>query len=118
MSVFDATQQLLGAALQGESLRQDVLSNNLANANTAGFKRSDVDFASTLDNAISQGSNAVSNVTFTPKVDASGSIDADGNNVDVATEVADMNENSLLYQTTAEIAKARLHMLEIAAGSH
>ena len=55
MGPFDVTQALLERAMSGASLRQTALSNNIANANTAGYKRSDVDFASTLAGALDSG---------------------------------------------------------------
>ena len=47
MGIFDLTDTILERAMSGSELRQSVLANNLANANTPGFKRSDVDFQST-----------------------------------------------------------------------
>lgn len=121
MGLFDVTQAALEKALEGSALRQRALANNLANANTAGFKRSDVDFQSALDSALSGGpqvqSAQVESTRFAVATDTSSSARADGNNVDVDTEMADLSENSVTYQALVAVAKARLHMLEIAIGA-
>jgi flagellar basal-body rod protein FlgB len=117
VGIFDVTQAALERALNGAALRQTVLANNLANANTAGFKRSDVSFGNALEGALGRGGeDAVSNVAFTPQTDTATATRADGNNVDVDVEMANLNENSVTYQALATVAKARLHMLEIAIG--
>ena len=119
MGLFDVTQAALEKALEGSALRQRALANNLANANTAGFKRSDVDFQSMLDSALSGGSaDRVEATQFSLATDTSSSARADGNNVDVDTEMADLSENSVLYQTLVEIAKARIQIISSAIGSH
>ena len=51
MELFDSTQQLLMGALHGAAARQSALAQNLANANTAGYQRVDVDFHSALQQA-------------------------------------------------------------------
>jgi flagellar basal-body rod protein FlgB len=114
---FDVTQALLERALSGATLRQTALSNNIANANTAGFKRSDVDFASTLAGAIDSGDSRqqIAGAQFSPVVDPSTGR-ADGNNVDVDTEMADLSENSVVYQTLVEVAKARIQIISSAIG--
>ncbi|HHX96358.1 MAG TPA: flagellar basal body rod protein FlgB, partial [Clostridia bacterium] len=40
---------LLEKAMTGSALRHTVLTNNLTNVNTPNFKRSEVDFRSTLE---------------------------------------------------------------------
>jgi flagellar basal-body rod protein FlgB len=117
---FDVTQALLERALVGSSMRQTALANNIANANTPGFKRSDVDFASTLAGALA-GKESPSEVDATPfsaVTDKTTSSRLDGNNVDIDGEMASLSENSVTYQALVAVAKARLRMLEIAAGSH
>jgi len=44
--LFDTTQAALEATIAGASQRQQALASNLANANTPGYQRVDVDFHS------------------------------------------------------------------------
>jgi flagellar basal-body rod protein FlgB len=118
VGLFDVTQAALEKALEGSALRQRALANNLANANTAGFKRSDVSFQSALEGALASGSpERVESTQFAVATDTTSSTRADGNNVDVDTEMAGLSENSVTYQALVTVAKARLHMLEIAIGA-
>ena len=73
MGLFDITDLALQQRpWQAPALRQQVLANNLANANTPGFKRSDVDFESTLASALvlrPTRTSAVGSVDFQPQTD-------------------------------------------------
>ena len=67
MSLVDTTQSALEAAMSGSELRQTLLTNNLANASTPGYKPQDVNFQATLQNALSSGQSPT--VTFQPYTD-------------------------------------------------
>ena len=118
MGLFDVTQAALERALEGSSLRQRALANNLANANTVRFKRSDVDFQSALADALDAADPAadVATTSFAPVTDTVTTARLDGNNVDVDAEMANLSENAVTYQALVAVAKARLHMIEIAIG--
>ncbi|MFL5963056.1 MAG: flagellar basal body rod protein FlgB [Gaiellaceae bacterium] len=117
MGLFDVTQIALQRALEGAGLRQQAISNNLANVNAPGFKRSDVDFHSSLSAALAGGETAVAAVPFTVQTDSSTSMRADGNNVDVDQEMANLTQNASEYQALAAIAKSRLQMIQTAIGN-
>ena len=78
MSLLDTTQLALNAAMRGSELRQSLLTNNLANADTPGYQSEDVNFQSTLQNAMQSGQSP-SSVNFTPYAE-SGSSTADQRN--------------------------------------
>ena len=112
MSLLDNTQLAIESAMSGSMLRQSLLANDLANADTPGFKPSDVDFQATLADAMDSGQSPTS-VTYTPyTMDQVTS--ADGNGVDADTTNADIAENGLLYQDLVQIASAREGILETA----
>ena len=119
MGLFNLTDMVVQRALQGSSLEQQVLSNNLANANTAGFKRSDLDFEGALASAVnsSDPNQAVSQMSFTPQTDDTTAMQADGNNVDLEREMSGLTQNAVEYETLTEIEKQRLGMLQTAMGS-
>ena len=82
MGLFDVTQDALEQALAGSALRQKALADNLANANTPGFRRSDVDFQSKLAGALSADGTdsadaAVKQLEFSTETDTSGAQRAD-----------------------------------------
>jgi flagellar basal-body rod protein FlgB len=114
MSLLDPTQLALESAMQGSMLRQTLLTNNLANANTPNYQRQDVDFQGALAEAMATGQSPDS-VTFQP-VTQQQVVQADGNGVDPNQESADIAENGLLYQTFTQVAASREGILQFAMG--
>ena len=114
--LYDTTQVALERTVQGASLRNQALSANLANANTPGYQRVDVDFHSTLAQAMGEGKEAMHRAAFTTEADASVTTRADGSTVDVDSESAKLAANGLEHQTAVQIAGARLSILRTAMG--
>ena len=112
MSFLDTTQLALEAAMNGSMMRQSLLTNNLANAETPGYKPEDVNFQQSLANALQTGQSPNS-VTFTPFTQAQVQ-GPDGNGVSADQTNADIAENGLLYQDLTQIAAARNHILQAA----
>ena len=120
MDLFDPSIVGIEKAMQGSLLRQQVLGNNIANANTPGYQRSDVDFQSALAQAFSSGMPSTSQleqITFSPQVAANGAMQVDGNTVDINTENADLSENTLDYQALESVMGTRMSILKTAIGS-
>jgi flagellar basal-body rod protein FlgB len=116
VTLIDNTQLALERAISGASMRQSVLANNLANAETPGFRRMDVDFHDTLAQAMRSADSATIEATsFTPTQDSQ-SMRADGNGVDVDTESATMAKNGLEYEALVSVAKARIQIVQSALG--
>jgi flagellar basal-body rod protein FlgB len=116
VTLFDNTQLALERAISGASMRQEVLSNNLANAETPGFKRSDVDFHSTLAQAMkSDDPKSIEATTFSSEQEQQ-TLRADGNGVDIDVESANMAKNGLEYEALVSVAKARIGILQSAMG--
>jgi flagellar basal-body rod protein FlgB len=118
MGLFDITDLVLERGLAGAGMRQQVLSNNLANANTSGFKRSDVDFQATLASALDAGDarSAVHELAFAPETDTRSVLRADGNNVDFDEEISSLTENAVQYEAMLSIHRVRVQMLKTAMG--
>ena len=118
--LFDTTQLALQGVIAGASQRHQALAANLANAETPGYQRVDVDFHSTLAAALTQGggaSAALQQATFAPARDAAaGAVQADGNTVDADAESARMAENALEQEAAVQVAQTRIHILESAMG--
>lgn len=97
-------------ALDASSLRHQAIADNLANVNTPGYKRQEVQFENQLSSALKRmndpcspaGSNPILNVHPTITTDASTSMKLDGNNVDMEKEMSDLAENSVNYQVLAQ----------------
>jgi flagellar basal-body rod protein FlgB len=112
MSFLDTTQLALEAAMNGSMLRQSLLTNNLANAETPGYQPQDVNFQQTLENAIDSG-QSLSSVSFQPYTESQ-TDGPDGNGVDTDETNAEIAENGLFYQELTQVAGAREAMLQSA----
>ncbi|MBC8016108.1 MAG: flagellar basal body rod protein FlgB [Sporomusaceae bacterium] len=106
---------VLEQALSASSLRQKVISNNIANVNTPGYKKSEVLFEDMLQSAMSGAKMpmlqtnerhfALGQSGFpTPKVNVIGntSIRIDGNNVDIDGEMAELAKNNIYYNAVVQ----------------
>lgn len=106
-NVFDYVN-VLNKAADAAWTRNDVLANNIANMDTPGYKRQDVDFESQLKQAmrstrfksVDARVGVINDTELETRVytDASGfSYRLDGNNVDIDTETARLAENQIKY---------------------
>lgn len=126
MSGFDSTINGLNTTMNLRLANQNVISSNVANADTPGYKAKKVEFEGALRQAlqvdgqlpmegdspehmIMRSENAV-----TPAIadDMNGVESLDGNTVDRSAEMAKMAENQLLYDAAAEMLKKKLGMLK------
>lgn len=115
MTLFDSTQLALEAAMRGSTLRQSLLTSNLANVNTPGYQRKDVDFHAALK-AAQQTGESLESVAFQATSDTSRTVRTDGSGVDADQEAAALAENSLEYQALVTVAGARNSILQTAMG--
>ena len=114
-TVFDYTT-ILDKAADASWMRENVITNNIANIDTPGYKRQDVDFESvlqkalgktkysSLDKKVRELNQDLGKLTTTSYTDAANySYRLDRNNVDENTENAELASESLRYQllTTA-----------------
>lgn len=101
--------------MSGAMLRQSVLANDLANANTPGFRPEDVNFQQTLHSAMASGQSP-SSVSYAPFVENVTNAQ-DGNGVNSDAVNASIAENGLLYQDLTQIAATREQILKTAMNS-
>lgn len=107
--------KILEKSLDAAWLRNEAISQNIANVDTPGYKRKSVSFEEALNQAM-DGSSFKGNTTDRRHIPIGGSsIDSvgikidqdnqslsmrlDGNNVDIDTEMASMAKNSIKYNT-------------------
>jgi len=114
MALVDPTQQMLEAAMRGSWLRQTALTNNVANADTPGYRPQDVDFAATLRNAV-EGGISPSDVEFSAH-EVPGEAGPNGAGVSIDQESARLAENGLAYQALTDIAATRNSIIRSAIG--
>jgi flagellar basal-body rod protein FlgB len=117
MELFDTTQSGLERALSGASLRQQAIASNIANVNTPGYRRKDVDFQSALHDAWKQGHEGVERVTAATSTDTGATVRADGSSVDIDVEASAQAQNGLQYEAIVQVMKTRTSILKSAMGT-
>ncbi len=125
---FDPTIGALNTSLNLRLTNQNVISSNIANADTPGYKAKTMEFEGALRSALGAGGGLHPEVTsgkhiahgpndaVDPEIydDPNGVESLDGNTVDRAHEMAKMSENQLLFDASAEMLKRKLGMLKYA----
>lgn len=129
--LFSATDYLQ-KGMEASWLRNAVIRNNIANAETPGFKSSDLEFESVFKNAlegngfsgkrtrdkhIQIGEPNLKSLSPSIVVNEDTSMRMDGNNVDVESENVKLAQNSvqyntLLYKLNSELARIKLAVKE------
>ena len=115
-AITDAVSHALHSALDGISLRQNVIADNIANVDTPGFRASAVDFESSLRSAVSSGSIAAGETTAS-RMATDTPVGANGNNVDLRKETVAAMQTVFQYQTVTRAVTDRLALVRTAAGA-
>jgi flagellar basal-body rod protein FlgB len=114
MALVDSTQQLLEAAMRGSWQRQTALTNNIANADTPGFQRQDVNFESALQSAMTTGESPQA-MEFQPEAQLA-EPGPNGAGVSIDQESARLAENGLDYNALTQVLGARNGIVRSAIG--
>jgi flagellar basal-body rod protein FlgB len=99
-----------GDALQLRSQRLGLITSNIANAGTPGYKARDIDFAAALkarEKGVPLGQAAGGAVQYRVPVMPA----LDGNTVEMATEQTAFAENAVAYQATLSFIRGRIDTL-------
>jgi flagellar basal-body rod protein FlgB len=98
------------AALELRSQRMGLITSNIANAGTPGYKARDIDFATALKVRMGGASNEAAAARATQyRVPVMPSMD--GNTVEMATEQTAFAENAVGYQATLGFIRGRVETL-------
>jgi len=114
MKIGNDNIQLLTRLLDASSLRGRVIAGNIANQNTPGFKRKEVQFEDQLKAAMGQSERLAAKVKPTVVTDEETPSNPDGNNVNMELEANAQRENRLAYETYATILQANFGMINAA----
>lgn len=129
----NSTINALTQALNYGTAQIQTISNNMANVNTPGYKRKDVAFSQTLDDAegdlqlagmrktnpahIDSDDAPASGISYI--TDSSGSMRTDGNNVDIDAESSRLAAATIYYEGAAQLIQNQFSELKyvISGGS-
>jgi flagellar basal-body rod protein FlgB len=99
-----------GAALEIRAQRLGVLSGNIANAATPGYKARDIDFASALEARLN-GADSERSVDGATRYRIPVMPSLDGNTVEMASEQAAFAENAVAYTATLGFLRGRVETI-------
>jgi flagellar basal-body rod protein FlgB len=129
---FGRNLDMLTREMEVQTLRRNVIANNIANANTPNFKRSDVNFESQLKRALdSEIPSSFQEKLTDPRHIPFGQVmdwrqvqprrvldylteaKNNGNNVDIEQEGMDSLNNQLVYTTLAQVISSEFQRVNI-----
>ena len=125
MNIFSPTIQSLEQALSTSALKQQTHTANIANVDTPNYKSKQVMFQDALNNAMEKQSFSsyktdAKHVSFSsesqqfdPRVKTNDTSEykANGNNVDMDYEMAELAKNQLLYNAATERISGKFRSL-------
>ncbi len=100
--------ELIRKMLDYSALRQKALANNIANVNTPGYKRFDVEFDRELKSVLaSKNETELRDLGFKIVKTDDTQIITNKNNVDIDMEMAKLSENALLFNIYATLLRRK-----------
>ncbi len=97
-----------GAALEVRSQRMGMLTSNIANAATPGYKARDIDFAAALDARLTgQNADRAASGALRYRIPVMPSLD--GNTVELANEQMAFAENAVAYSATLSFVQGKVN---------
>ena len=121
MTLFDKTIDTLSKSLDLHLLRQSVISDNIANAETPGFKARRVEFEDELQRAVDATETGAigpeindiqANIVQEPNSERG----QDLNTVDMDREMAAMTKNDVQYSAATQMVNKKFFFLKYAIG--
>ncbi|HMK44241.1 MAG TPA: flagellar basal body rod protein FlgB [Dissulfurispiraceae bacterium] len=105
----DAALKTLETMLDVAASRHRILTSNIANADTPGYRARDISFQRELDKALTspQGKG---NVTVFESAESLPN--RDGNSVNLDLEMAKIAENTLIYNTATQLMAMKIRMMK------
>lgn len=135
MSLFDKTTNALATSIAMRNIKHNVVSSNIANAETPGYHAKKIDFEEALARAIdldgTRDIGASDNNHFSigalkgkgvavvrPDIyeNPDGEVNNDGNTVDLEKEMSALSENAIMYKSALTLINKKLAALKYAIG--
>lgn len=133
MRINDKTVQALLASLNFRQMRQELISSNIANAETPGYKAKRIDFEDALARAIdldgqqslktnsekhfNVGGGGFNNLEPEVYNDPNGIVSENGNTVNRDEEMALMARNKILFDASVQLLNKKLGLMKYAISS-
>jgi flagellar basal-body rod protein FlgB len=115
MSKTNSIEDFLQAGIQAESLRHKAIANNVANLETPGYRRIDVNFEQLLAKALEPSGEAelseIEAEFYHPKQTP---VKSNGNDVNIEAEVGEMVKNTLRHKAYIRILNKKYAQIDLA----
>lgn len=109
--IDDGQLKLMGKFLDLQAYRQSLLSSNIANIDTPGYRTKDIDFKSELQRAV----NGIDNPFPPVAKEVPGLTERpDGNNVSLDREAMLLSETQLQFRVGVQLMKTKFHEISMA----
>jgi flagellar basal-body rod protein FlgB len=105
---LDNLMQFQTDALRLRSYRQELLSANIANADTPNYKAVDFDFAQALKSAVAPGAGSMNTAEQPLQYRTPAQSSLDGNSVEMDAERAKFAENTIRYEAAMRVLSAQI----------
>jgi len=113
MSGIDFNLQVLSKAMTMRLQRHGAIAGNIANADTPGYRPTQVGFEEALQRASSSRSlNQLDRVQSKAEIADDGVPRLDGNSVNLDKQMASLSQNAILYNATAEFVARKFRMIK------
>jgi len=100
--------KMMGLAME----RQQVISNNMANASVPGYIRKDLDFQKKLAEVVQSGDlSKLSDVKPELVEDNTDAPKLDGNNVEISKEMTQMMQNGVLFNLLSRAYSTKMNII-------
>ena len=131
----DPAMAVLRQALKASDTTHQTIAHNIANVETPGFKTSEVIFKDKLASALhdiqaspdklegARTNSAHFSINEAPSLEdvkpevvvrAETSLRADGNNVDIDSEMTKLSQNTIMYQALTQLVSSKMNQLRTA----
>lgn len=115
MSKMDNIIDFIDAGIRAESLRQKAIAGNVANLETPGYRRVDINFKELLAKAMNSPQEAdpmnIQPEVFHPNTTV---VKSNGNDVNLEVEVGEMVKNTLRHKTYIRLLQKKYAQMELA----
>lgn len=128
MKIIDTTSKTLAASLNLRQMRNEVISSNISNADTPGYRAKRLDFEEALQKAIdldrlqtmkasherhfNVGGGGFNNLSPALYEDPNGVTSENGNTVNRDDEMVRMADNKIMYDASVQLLKKKLGMMK------
>jgi flagellar basal-body rod protein FlgB len=110
-AISDNTTQALLASLRGLDARAAAIKNNIANVETPGYQAHEIDFESSLSEALDNGEPDAASISDSRSLAPTR---LNGNNVAIDQQMTQMTETELRHQLAINALNAKYRLLRTA----